>query len=72
MSANRQEANFLAGGEIPVPIAQPGQGVAHRRLGHGQVAGGPGQVAFGHHLVEDPKQVQVQGPEVGFFHTFGE
>lgn len=26
MSANRQEANFLAGGEIPVPIAQPGQG----------------------------------------------
>jgi pilus assembly protein CpaC len=26
MSANRQEANFLAGGEIPIPIAQPGQG----------------------------------------------
>ena len=25
MSANRQEANFLAGGEIPIPIAQPGQ-----------------------------------------------
>jgi pilus assembly protein CpaC len=26
MAANRQEANFLAGGEIPIPIAQPGQG----------------------------------------------
>jgi len=26
MTANRQEGNFLAGGEIPVPIAQPGQG----------------------------------------------
>jgi pilus assembly protein CpaC len=25
MTANRQEGNFLAGGEIPVPIAQPGQ-----------------------------------------------
>jgi pilus assembly protein CpaC len=25
MAANRQEANFLAGGEIPIPIAQPGQ-----------------------------------------------
>ena len=28
MTANRQEGNFLAGGEIPVPIAQPGQGGA--------------------------------------------
>jgi pilus assembly protein CpaC len=26
MTANRQEGTFLAGGEIPVPIAQPGQG----------------------------------------------
>ena len=26
MTANRQEGVFLAGGEIPVPIAQPGQG----------------------------------------------
>jgi Flp pilus assembly secretin CpaC len=26
MTANGQEGNFLAGGEIPVPIAQPGQG----------------------------------------------
>jgi pilus assembly protein CpaC len=26
MTANRTEGNFLAGGEIPVPIAQPGQG----------------------------------------------
>lgn len=26
MTANHQEGNFLAGGEIPVPIAQPGQG----------------------------------------------
>jgi pilus assembly protein CpaC len=26
MSANRQEANFLAGGEIPIPIATPGPG----------------------------------------------
>jgi pilus assembly protein CpaC len=26
MTANRQEGNFLAGGEIPIPIAQPGQG----------------------------------------------
>lgn len=26
MAANRQEATFLAGGEIPVPLAQPGQG----------------------------------------------
>jgi pilus assembly protein CpaC len=26
MTANRQEGNFLAGGEIPVPIASPGQG----------------------------------------------
>ncbi|MDB4882171.1 MAG: hypothetical protein JWL95_937 [Gemmatimonadetes bacterium] len=26
MAANRQEGNFLAGGEIPVPIAQPAQG----------------------------------------------
>ena len=24
MAANREEANFLAGGEIPIPIAQPG------------------------------------------------
>ena len=28
MTANHQEGNFLAGGEIPVPIAQPGQGGA--------------------------------------------
>jgi pilus assembly protein CpaC len=28
MTANRQEGTFLAGGEIPVPIAQPGQGGA--------------------------------------------
>lgn len=39
MTANHQEGNFLAGGEIPVPIAQPGQGgqtfvtIAYREFG---------------------------------------
>lgn len=39
MTANRTEGNFLAGGEIPVPIAQPGQGgqsfvtVSYREFG---------------------------------------
>lgn len=26
IAGNREEANFLAGGELPVPVAQPGQG----------------------------------------------
>jgi pilus assembly protein CpaC len=26
VAGNREEANFLAGGELPVPVAQPGQG----------------------------------------------
>jgi hypothetical protein len=51
---------------------QPGQRVADRRLGHRQVAGGPGEVALGHDLVEHPQQIEVERPEVRVFHTICE
>ena len=46
-------------------FAQAPQGIAHRGLGQGQIVCGPRQAAFGHDFVEDPQQVQVQGPEGG-------
>ncbi|MDT4868105.1 hypothetical protein FQZ97_1030510 [compost metagenome] len=49
-------------------LAQPLERVAHGRLRHGQVVGGPGEVVLGHHLVEDAQQVQVQRAEVRFIH----
>jgi hypothetical protein len=33
---------------------------------------GPGEVAFGHHLVENPQQVQIEGAEVAFIYHYGE
>ena len=53
-------------------LAQAPQGVAHRRLRHRQVVRGAREVAFGHHLVKDAQQVQVQGAEVPFIHLNGE
>lgn len=45
-------------------VTQPTQGMAHGRLGHGQFGCSARQVAFGHHGVEDPKQVEIQRAEV--------
>jgi hypothetical protein len=45
-------------------LAQPLQRVAGRGLGHGQAVRGAGEVAFGHHGVEDAQQVQVEGAQV--------
>ena len=44
--------------------AQTRERVADGGLGHGQVGRGAGQVAFGHHFVENAQQVQVKCPEV--------
>jgi hypothetical protein len=45
-------------------IPKAPQGIARRRLGDGQVSGRAGEVAFRHHLVEDPQKVQVERQEV--------
>ena len=49
-------------------LAQAPQGIAHRRLGQRQVAGGAGQVALGHDLVEDAQEVQIQRAKVDIHH----
>ncbi|MDT4867495.1 hypothetical protein FQZ97_1024090 [compost metagenome] len=53
-------------------LAQPPQRVAHCGLRHGQVVRCAGEVALGHHLVEHPKQVQIEGAEVQAIHHHDE
>ncbi len=52
-------------------LAQASQGVAHGRLGDGQLVGRPRQAALCHHLVEDAQQVQIQCAEVQGRHGDG-
>ena len=49
-------------------FAQAPQRVAHGRLGQREVARSPRQAAFGHHLVKDAKQIEVQRAEIGGAH----
>ncbi|MNT72024.1 hypothetical protein D3C72_2105840 [compost metagenome] len=49
---------------IPQHIAQAPHGVAHGRLGDGQLVRCACEAALGHDLVKNTQQVQVQGAEV--------
>jgi len=50
-------------------FAQPAQRLADAGLSRRQCAGGARCAAFGHHRVEHPQQVQVDGAEVGHGRT---
>jgi hypothetical protein len=49
-------------------LPKPSEGVANGRLRDGELAGGPGQAAFGHDFVEDTQQIQIKVVEAGGFH----